>query len=137
MFIINFLKVWGPLRQSGAPQHHDLFFFLDQLDIWYVKIPVWAAGNSPLEFLFNDLFFFFVLFWEPVRPCLLERVFTIKTWEHCCYNKVHILTYFCLILLSSNKKQNEKKLETANKSRINHELIANEMQKPRNPRKNV
>jgi hypothetical protein len=31
---------WGPLGQSGAPQHHD--FFLDQLDLW--KFPVWAAA---------------------------------------------------------------------------------------------
>jgi hypothetical protein len=26
--------VWGPLRQSEAPQHHVFFFFLDHLNSW-------------------------------------------------------------------------------------------------------
>jgi hypothetical protein len=51
---------WGPLRQSGASQHHDLFFF-------YVS-----------NFVFAAIFFFFVgplkqippKFGEPVRPWL-------------------------------------------------------------------
>jgi hypothetical protein len=51
--------VWGPLRQSGAPQHHDLvFFFLDHLNSW--EFPVWAAAVAPFfgqHFRFGKHFF--------------------------------------------------------------------------------
>jgi hypothetical protein len=46
----------GP-RQSGAPQHHELFFFFRSA--LFVEIFCLGGGNSSLEFLFNDIFFFF------------------------------------------------------------------------------
>jgi hypothetical protein len=47
--------VWGPLRQSGPPQHHALFlFFLDQLKFVNFLFGQW---QWPFKFCFNDLFF--------------------------------------------------------------------------------
>jgi hypothetical protein len=51
--ITRWEKGGGSLRQSGAPQHH---FFRSA---WFVDIFCVGGGNSPLDFLFNDLLFFF------------------------------------------------------------------------------
>jgi hypothetical protein len=72
-----------PLRQSGAPQHHDLFFFFFLITLIRGNF-LFVQRLLPLysSYLMTFFFFFFIFlgaprkkippkFGEPVRPCMV------------------------------------------------------------------